>query len=274
MQSSQKKSSKTFDAINSMKEPSVKMEITEGNEETKSRSFGSSELAIENQSSNSFSTSNIPLKTKKIQRKSRNRYSASSNEHETIQAKCSTHQSTSSSKNCSPPLSPLLMHKKQNVDEQNSHLTNKTKQKNLSVEWKIKAKAWILNLISAVEEDLSKTTNKCSNNYCIKVGVPHAEQNKRPIIGKEMWLCEDCIRAFDNEQFCEFCGQIYLADESANLDGKEWAQCEGTEKCSRWGHVDCIAEKYGKSREIVTAPDFKYECGNCLMKLSGKRSFR
>ena len=86
-----------------------------------------------------------------------------------------------------------------------------------------------------------------------------------------MWLCDECVLAYHKEQFCEICGQIYLNDteEFSTLDGREWAQCEGRDKCGRWIHVECLMQKYGKTYKEVISDQFKYICCNC--NLNGKR---
>jgi hypothetical protein len=141
---------------------------------------------------------------------------------------------------------------------------------------KVKAKSWLQFIVRAIEEDLGKSAIKCANNYCdriMQMWVKNPNCNKRNIRGSKEWLCELCTIAYDRKQFCEFCCQVYLENttECSDLDGKEWAQCEGNENCNRWSHVDCLAKQCKKNREEVIAEDFKYICQLCDGKLAGKR---
>lgn len=130
-------------------------------------------------------------------------------------------------------------------------------------------------IIRAVEEDLAKQAATCANQCCGKARPKLPESlgwKRRTMKSGKRWLCEACSRAFDAKQYCEFCTQIYLKSnlESSGLDGKEWAQCEGPYKCSRWTHVDCIAKRHKMTRKQVVADTFKYWCCGCRAK-SAKR---
>jgi len=122
-------------------------------------------------------------------------------------------------------------------------------------------------IILAAEKDLAKNIPKCFNKCCVQLRPKEAKAHgwkKRSIKGYKVWLCGDCSLAYDRKQYCEFCSQVYL-ENALTLDGKVWAQCEEKE-CGRWGHVDCLEIKYGKSREEVMADSFKYACGACKSK--------
>lgn len=55
--------------------------------------------------------------------------------------------------------------------------------------------------------------------------------------GKFFWLCKVCSEAYNKNQYCCFCKQIYFdTAESAVSDGKEWIQCEC---CFKWNHTEC-----------------------------------
>lgn len=141
---------------------------------------------------------------------------------------------------------------------------------------RIKARSWILMVIRAVEEELARQAPRCANRCCVKV-LPKQPSSlgwkKRSIMGEKRWLCETCSSAFDSKQFCEFCSQIYLMStlEYSGLDGKEWAQCEGPNNCSRWAHVECLSKKYNKTRDEVVAENFKYFCCGCLAMTRGRK---
>ena len=192
--------------------------------------------------------------------------------------KCILQSSSSTSKNSSPQLGPSSKkiipqnngheHNSQNRAQQEKKIHYKNGTDKAKDEWKIQEKTWILLIMKAVESDLAKTQVKCTNSCCVKMVIRNADLKKRRIVGQEMWLCNGCLIAFNKKQYCEFCGQIYNTDESANLYGKEWAQCED---CGRWGHVECLCTKYNQPREIIIAENFKYECCVCQKKISGKR---
>eukprot|EP00826_Nyctotherus_ovalis_P065466 TRINITY_DN9627_c0_g4_i3.p1 TRINITY_DN9627_c0_g4~~TRINITY_DN9627_c0_g4_i3.p1 ORF type:complete len:214 (-),score=12.15 TRINITY_DN9627_c0_g4_i3:149-790(-) len=136
-------------------------------------------------------------------------------------------------------------------------------------------KTWINLLIQAVEEDLAKQ-RKCANACCeaLLPDKPRASNwRRRDIGGHKEWLCENCARAYDHCQFCEFCFQIYQDEtaETAALDGEEWALCEGAEQCGRWAHVKCLAKACKKNRNEIISQNFKYVCGECSSTLYGKR---
>lgn len=144
---------------------------------------------------------------------------------------------------------------------------------------RVQVKSWILMIIRAVEEDLARQVPACANQCCRKVLPRKAKAfgwKKRSLLGHKQWLCEACNQAYDARQFCEFCTQIYLKSnlERAGLDGKEWAQCEGSNDCSRWAHVECLGKKHGKTRDEIVADDFKYFCCKCRALAKGKKRIR
>ena len=91
---------------------------------------------------------------------------------------------------------------------------------------KIEVKSWIQAIIRAIEEDLARRAPKCANRCCSKI-LPIQPKafgwKKRMFLGRKEWLCDLCCHAYDNNQFCEFCCQIYLQInlEYFGLDGKE-----------------------------------------------------
>lgn len=202
-------------------------------------------------------------------------------ELENSQARCSSQVSRSSS----PKLAPLSVQQLQQVSKsRRKSKASYTKasgsltsgcSKNSRTEWEIQTKVCIDLLVRAVEEDLGRSAKRCGNTYCEMIqqfGVK-SETNERYIKDHKEWLCDKCVQAYDNNQYCQYCHQIYLdtGNESGALDGEEWAQCESSEDCERWVHVRCLAEKLGKPREIILAETFKYVCCNCDLKLTGKR---
>lgn len=149
----------------------------------------------------------------------------------------------------------------------------KERQSSKTQDKEIKKKTWILYLIRAVGEDLAKQIARCSNSFCNKLRPRSSDWKKRSILGRKKWLCETCNAAYEADQYCEFCAQVYLERtlELATLDGKEWTQCEDYEKCSRWAHVECLARAYKRTRNEVVAKDFKYLCRRCRRRSGAKK---
>eukprot|EP00826_Nyctotherus_ovalis_P057311 TRINITY_DN782_c0_g3_i1.p2 TRINITY_DN782_c0_g3~~TRINITY_DN782_c0_g3_i1.p2 ORF type:complete len:195 (+),score=31.55 TRINITY_DN782_c0_g3_i1:501-1085(+) len=144
----------------------------------------------------------------------------------------------------------------------------------VDIDGKVRAKTWIKMLIVAVEDDRIKDAPKCFNRCCIRLRPrdPRAQGwRKHTIRGRKTWLCGACSGAYNARQYCEFCSQVYLEDtlETTALDGKTWAQCE---ECGRWGHVECLQQQHGKTKEEVMADSFKYVCGGCRGKSNKKRA--
>lgn len=146
--------------------------------------------------------------------------------------------------------------------------------KKFRLDERLNVELWVSMLIRAVEEDLARQVPKCANECCTKIQPKHANKlgwKRRTMMGHKRWLCEACSKAYDLKQYCEYCMQIYLKSnlEYSGLDGKEWAQCESSNSCSRWVHVDCLGEKYKIRREEVVAESFKYICCGCKSKKGG-----
>eukprot|EP00826_Nyctotherus_ovalis_P025158 TRINITY_DN1945_c0_g1_i3.p1 TRINITY_DN1945_c0_g1~~TRINITY_DN1945_c0_g1_i3.p1 ORF type:complete len:303 (-),score=37.46 TRINITY_DN1945_c0_g1_i3:136-1044(-) len=207
---------------------------------------------------------------------------SSSQESEDSHARCSAQVSQSSSPKVVPLTGKELLHggkarrKGEGRRRRDFGLGILRKFKNLKTEWETKMKDCIELLVRAVEEDLGRSAKRCANIYCemIQQFGAKIETNERDIRGRKEWLCDGCAQAYDHGQFCEFCWQIYLdaANESAALDGEEWAQCEASGCCERWVHVGCLAERLRKPRETIVEEKFRYVCGRCEGKIAGKRS--
>jgi len=131
-------------------------------------------------------------------------------------------------------------------------------------------------IIMALGGDLEKCLSKCANEYCQKLKPKNPKIHgwkRRYISGYKEWLCNMCNTAYNSKQFCEFCMQIYLENtaEFSDLDGKEWAQCEGQRRCGRWAHIECLARTYAKTQQEVAARSFKYICCNCKSRNKRKK---
>ena len=141
---------------------------------------------------------------------------------------------------------------------------------------RVPARTFMLFLGKVTNEDEKKGFIRCANKYCARFQPSDAEArgwNKRNIANCMSWLCQTCVKAYDEKQFCEFCDQIYLENTSelTNLDGQDWAQCEASEECGRWAHVRCLAEKYDKTDKEVRSAEFQYICKACKTGKSNKR---
>jgi hypothetical protein len=207
---------------------------------------------------------------------------ASFGDIEITQARHSSLCSSQTSKNHSPLLGPVSLSNSSKIEPKplNSlqHLPEVSlfdQFDKLKMDRRIQAKTWMQLVIRAIEEDLAKSAIKCANKFCTRVQQPsiEVESKKRKMGECKEWLCDTCVKAYDQRQFCEFCSQIYLDTKNeAALDGKEWAQCEALKRCGRWAHVDCLAKKFGTTREVVVSDNFEYKCCGCQSKTGRKRT--
>lgn len=100
----------------------------------------------------------------------------------------------------------------------------------------------------------------CQNSLCQKQFlIPHSESQRFNA------LCQECIAAKSNNQFCEYCGIIYKENKVDNawVDGQDWVQCD---ECNRWNHVECAVGALGISREELDCEDIEYYCKACKEK--------
>lgn len=215
--------------------------------------------------------------------KAKDKSSSNKYESETTQARCSSFCSSQVSRNSSPKLSPSSILESSEVSKHRHKAQTNYKQKDLvsihprkkKIAWKKQASICIEILIRAVEEDLGRSAKKCGNVCCSAIqqlGID-PKLNERTLVSRSEWLCDICVQAYDCHQYCEFCYQLYLnaTDDTAALDGKEWAQCEAVDGCGRWAHVECLAKALGRTRDMVVAESFKYVCCDCEKKCAKKR---
>lgn len=126
-------------------------------------------------------------------------------------------------------------------------------------------------LIDATKEMLENSDRKnlciastgritCGNTFCKAVQKSSKGWTKANLNSIEVYLCKKCSIAFSQNQYCEFCKQVYLdkSHQGAIVDGKNWIQCEN---CRRWNHTDC--EKNNGNSKIEENSDFVYFCRNC-----------
>lgn len=71
-----------------------------------------------------------------------------------------------------------------------------------------------------------------------------------------------CQDAYNKNQFCDFCKQIYYDGNSEVTDGKEWVVCD---QCEKWNHVDCVIHESTdpKIKEKLADDGYKYFCLTC-----------
>lgn len=66
----------------------------------------------------------------------------------------------------------------------------------------------------------------CANRFCGYRGFGNNDNSwsrRKFGKGKFMWLCKACSNAYKNNQFCDFCKQIYVeTGDNADIDGQEW----------------------------------------------------
>lgn len=98
-----------------------------------------------------------------------------------------------------------------------------------------------------------RRVKRCANKLCGREGVGHSSKDwSRRKLGEHQffWLCKPCSTAYKNNQYCDFCRQIYMeTGENAETDGKEWVQCE---QCEKWVHTDCeVSNGYTRLQELV-----------------------
>lgn len=116
----------------------------------------------------------------------------------------------------------------------------------------------------------------CDNKACEtrsssskKVNLTKVKQPK----GKIIKLCQGCLKAWNNGQYCYYCCSIYKDNNiNANVDGKSWICCD---LCSSWvpiysltllkHHILCEEKKgeYTNLKKSLLNPNFKYFCPHC-----------
>jgi len=117
-----------------------------------------------------------------------------------------------------------------------------------------------------VGAELKKRLKVCANEICQYTSAGTEEnfwsrrkKNKNTFI----WLCKVCSDAFKNNQFCDFCKQVYFQGDSNITDGKEWVQCD---KCTKWNHNECEISANPDSEKLLEREDYKYFCVTCAKK--------
>mmetsp|Transcript_38339 Transcript_38339/g.36707 ORF Transcript_38339/g.36707 Transcript_38339/m.36707 type:complete len:86 (+) Transcript_38339:320-577(+) len=83
----------------------------------------------------------------------------------------------------------------------------------------------IINPLQPIKDPVTKKRLKrCANKLCGREGYGNCGWSRRKLCkGQFFWLCSSCSTAYKNNQYCDFCRQIYMeSEEHAESDGKEW----------------------------------------------------
>ena len=109
---------------------------------------------------------------------------------------------------------------------------------------------------------------RCANKLCGTQSFGNDDKKwsrRKSSEGKFYWLCQPCSSAYKNNQYCDFCRQIYLDhNESAETDGKNWVECDC---CEKWVHIECEIENGFKDlNQQLERADFQYFCLSCRNK--------
>ena len=114
---------------------------------------------------------------------------------------------------------------------------------------------------------VSEDFYKCENKSC--TFISHKKFNLikvKNFKSKPIWLCYECCKAYNNEQFCYYCGTIYRDNYNDSYnDNKSWIQCDF---CELWHHIQCEEIKgcYTNISKLINDQNFKYMCLICRNK--------
>ncbi len=109
--------------------------------------------------------------------------------------------------------------------------------------------------------------HKCENKSCTFISQKRINLIKvKNFKSKPIWLCYECFKAYNNGQFCFYCGTIYRDNcNDSYIDNKSWIQCD---YCELWHHIQCeeIKGSYSNISKLINDPNFKYMCLPCRNK--------
>ena len=96
----------------------------------------------------------------------------------------------------------------------------------------------LINPLNPIKDPVTKRRLKiCANRFCGSKGYGNESNWSRRKFGKGqfVWLCKRCSEAYNNDQYCDYCKQIYTDSKyDADIDGLEWIMCES---CKKWLHT-------------------------------------
>lgn len=96
---------------------------------------------------------------------------------------------------------------------------------------------------------------KCLNKLCLTNPNISSLWAREKVKGS--FICKACLDAHNKEQFCYFCHQIYVDDETTTADDdKDWIGCDS---CGGWHHIQC-EDAYGFR---IVSKNAKYYCPKC-----------
>ncbi len=80
-----------------------------------------------------------------------------------------------------------------------------------------------------------------------------------------------CTSAYNKQQYCDYCKQVYFEENEQFLDGKVWIGCDN-DRCKKWNHVDCEIHINNNEALKNIEEDQKYYCQACSKnkKFGGK----
>lgn len=116
---------------------------------------------------------------------------------------------------------------------ENDHETNSDCEKcNKKSSTKEKKKQSSNALDNSSESVKAIEKKKCENKLCFsklakKKCKMHLSKTKIAK-GKFRWLCQTCLKAFNNNKYCYYCITIY---KDNTFDGKQWIGCD---TCDSW----------------------------------------
>ena len=117
--------------------------------------------------------------------------------------------------------------------------------------------------------DPKKKTKKCGNTICnFESEGNEVDFWTRRKLNKTsfFWLCIICSDAYKNNQYCDYCKQVYFLEAA---DGREWVECD---KCLKWNHIDCEKEANPEDGDLIQTEGFKYYCPTCSKSNNKKPS--
>jgi hypothetical protein len=121
------------------------------------------------------------------------------------------------------------------------------------------------NVFIEKPNNIEKCENKTCPNNKRKINTVSVKITKT----KCLKLCQFCVKAWKNGQYCSYCVTIYK--DNSHSDGKDWVCCDS---CGSWQHVICEEKKgnYHNLHKQISDESFQYYCPLCKNKKKKKRT--